>query len=146
MQMSAVLPCSYRCSRLVWQAPTSLDIVGTTLICVQQYQCIDIGLLLLKVAPICERAERHQTNNDQPAISSCFSLFGLSAVLQDDSPASAATLLSSRRLLQAVVHAYRHSRQSPVPHEETIITGFVRDCVSTNSNIYHVFALITTFD
>ena len=127
MQMSAVLPCSYRCSRLVWQAATSLDIVGTTLICVQQYQCIDIGLLLLKVA-LCVR-ERNDikptTTNQQSAHAShylvyqrCYKTILLPLPL---------TLLSSRRLLQAVGHAYRHSRQSPVPHDETIITGFVRD-------------------
>ena len=113
---------------LVWQAATSLDIVGTTLVCVQQYQYRYWAFCCCCWLPPCERARndiKSTTTNQQEAHGShylayqrCCKTILLPLPL---------TLVSSRRLLQAAGHAYRHSRQSRVPHDETIITGFVRD-------------------
>ena len=121
---------------LVWQAATSLDIVGITLICVQQYQYRYWACCCL-VAAMCERERndiKSTTTNQQSAHGSHYLAYQrcCKTILQP----LPLTLLSSRRLLQAAGHAYRHSRQSRVPHDETIsLQDLFETCASTNSTI-----------
>lgn len=92
---------------------------------------IDIlGFLVLKVAAMCERERndiKSTTTNQQSAHGSHYLVYQqcCKTILLP----LPLTLVSSRRLLQAAGHAYRHSRQSLVPHDKIRyhFTGFVRD-------------------